>query len=107
MCTKTTSTSSNFHVAHFLPVFLSWFIEDIEASCDNQFSVKSSGRTRIVDLATPSCSCNDWVQQLHGLPCKHMFAVFRNVLGHSWESLPESYRSSAKLSLDVNLIHTD
>ena len=36
-----------------------------------------------------------------------MFAVFRNVLGHSWESLPESYRSSAKLSLDVSLIHTD
>ena len=32
-----------------------------------------------------------------------MFAVFRMVPGCSWESLPETYRSSPKITLDIDL----
>ncbi|XP_065196481.1 uncharacterized protein LOC135827972 [Sycon ciliatum] len=75
--------------------------ENGEAAGDHQYNVKSFGRTRLVCFETPSCSCEDW--NLRALPCKHMFAVFKNVPGCSWESLPETYRSSPKMTLDIDL----
>ena len=62
------------------------------------FKVKSSERSHSVSLTAPSCSCEDW--SIHGFPCKHMFANFRHA---PWDSLPASYLSSSKLTLDLSL----
>eukprot|EP00117_Sycon_ciliatum_P008044 scpid75432/ scgid10918/ len=87
---------------YFLQISFSSFpVENVEAVGDHQYHVKSFGRTRLVSFETPSCSCEDW--NLRALPCKHMFAVFKNVPGCSWESLPEAYRSSPKMTLDIDL----
>ena len=79
-----------------------------------EFSVKgSSGCSHTVSFGinsnngSPSCSCRDWLQW--HIPCKHFWTVFRFYPSWSWNSLPESYKSSAlilkqwTLSLENNL----
>ena len=46
----------------------------------------------------PSCTCKDWARW--HIPCKHFFAVFREIPDWSWESLPTGYLSSAYLTTD-------
>ena len=46
----------------------------------------------------PSCTCKDWVRWQ--IPCKHFFAIFREVPEWSWQSLPAKYLQSAYLSTD-------
>ena len=46
----------------------------------------------------PSCTCKDWVRWK--IPCKHFFAIFREVPEWSWQSLPAKYLQSAYLSTD-------
>eukprot|EP00117_Sycon_ciliatum_P028124 scpid15663/ scgid3125/ len=78
-------------------------LEDVAAvpsEAENQYTVKSSsGKTHLVTLSEPVCSCEDWHR--HGFPCKHMFALFLLSETCSWNSLPEKYRKSPRLCIDV------
>lgn len=76
-----------------------------------EFSVKgSSGCSHTVSFGinsnngSPSCSCRDWLQW--HIPCKHFWTVFRFYPSWSWNSLPESYKSSAYLSSDTEAMDT-
>ena len=56
-----------------------------------------------MDLQIPSCTCPDWIRTQY--PCKHFFAVFRLRHPHwTWNSLPTSYLTSPRLSLDQQSI---
>ena len=78
--------------------------EDIRATeitsiNDLKFSVKSQAKDTVyytVNVGVPSCQCMDWKRTK--FPCKHMFAIFNNVEGVSWLSLPQAYRECAHLS---------
>lgn len=65
---------------------------------------KESGDKHTVKFGTkhgdeiPSCTCKDWARW--HIPCKHFFAVFREVPNWSWESLPTKYLNSAYLTTD-------
>ena len=80
--------------------------EDIRATeitriNDLKFSVKSQAKDTVyytVNVGVPSCQCMDW--KITKFPCKHMFAIFNNVEGVSWLSLPQAYRECAHLSFD-------
>ena len=77
-------------------------IENIDSS-SGVFSIKSGDNSYTVDFRIPSCTCPDWTQTQY--PCKHFFAVFR--LHHpqwTWNSLPNSYLTSARLNLDQQSI---
>ena len=50
------------------------------------------------DEEMPSCTCKDWVRWQ--IPCKHFFAIFREVPEWSWKSLPIKYLQNAYLSTD-------
>ena len=78
---------------------------------NGEFSVKgSSGCSHTVSFGinsnngSPSCSCQDWLQW--HIPCKHFWTVFRFYPSWSWNSLPESYESSAYLSSDTEAMDT-
>ncbi len=66
--------------------------------------VKANGDRHTVTFATesdkdmPSCTCKDWVRWQ--IPCKHFFAIFREVPEWSWQSLPGKYLQSAYISTD-------
>ena len=45
------------------------------------------------DEEMPSCTCKDWVRWQ--IPCKHFFAIFREVPEWSWKSLPIKYLQNA------------
>ena len=66
--------------------------------------IKDSGAKHTVSFALesddqmPSCTCKDWARW--HIPCKHFFAVFREIPEWSWESLPTKYLSSAYLTTD-------
>ncbi|KAL5013808.1 hypothetical protein ScPMuIL_008078 [Solemya velum] len=49
------------------------------------------------NLQLPSCSCADFIQSY--LPCKHMFAIFRNT-NYKWNDLSPLYLSSPYMNLD-------
>ena len=74
---------------------------DIPGSFD---IIKDSGAKHTVSFALesddqmPSCTCKDWARW--HIPCKHFFAVFREIPEWSWESLPTKYLSSAYLTTD-------
>ena len=78
-------------------------VEDIDNS-SGVFNIKSGENSYTVDFQRPSCTCPDWTQTQY--PCKHFFAVFR--LRHpqwTWNSLPDSYLTSPRLSLDKQSIN--
>ena len=77
-------------------------VEDVDSS-SGVFNVKSGENSYTLDFQIPSCTCPDWTQTHY--PCKHFFAVFR--LRHpqwTWNSLPTSYLTSPRLSLDQESI---
>ena len=77
-------------------------IEDID-SVSGVFGIKSNKNSYTVDLQIPSCTCPDWIRTQY--PCKHFFAVFRLRHPHwTWNSLPTSYLTSPRLSLDQQSI---
>lgn len=81
----------------------SCFAANIRSSGDGLFEVKSQTKTTchyVVNFKAPSCSCEDWRQ--HGLPCKHFFAIFREVPGYSWTALPAQYTLSPRLTLNAS-----
>ena len=49
-------------------------------------------------VSHPSCDCYDW--ERYRLPCKHFFAIFRNVPAWSFNKLPKSYTGSQFLTVD-------
>ena len=76
--------------------------ENIDSS-SGVFSIKSGDNSYILDFRISLCTCPDWTQTQY--PCKHFFAVFR--LRHpqwTWNSLPNSYLTSPRLSLDQQSI---
>ena len=77
-------------------------VEDIDTD-HGVFSVKSGDNSYTVTFQSPSCTCPDWTRTQY--PCKHFFAVFR--LRHpqwTWSTLPHSYLTSPRLSLDQHSI---
>lgn len=71
------------------------------AKCE--FKVKSSSNSKLfynVDLQVPRCSCEAWLK-CH-FPCKHFFAVFNTFDECSFNTLPESYKNSVFITLDVS-----
>ena len=76
---------------------------------DGIFSVRSkSGRLSTVNFGTksgtPSCTCEDWIA--HHLPCKHFYAIFQAKNGWNWDSLPEAYVNSSRLSYDKDVLQS-
>ena len=68
-----------------------------------EFKVKSSSNSKLfynVDLQVPRCSCEAWLK-CH-FPCKHFFAVFNTFDECSFNTLPESYKNSVFITLDVS-----
>ncbi|XP_062598699.1 uncharacterized protein LOC134260132 [Saccostrea cucullata] len=87
-------------------------VDDIDSLGEDQFLVKSQVpessqvycvRFSAPDFPVPSCDCEDWAK--HHLPCKHFFAVIRNVSGWQWEKLPEEYRNNPFLTLDESVLY--
>ena len=77
-------------------------VEDID-STNGVFGIKSDNNSYTVDLQIPSCTCPDWIRTQY--PCKHFFAVFRlRQPQWTWNSLPTSYLTSPRLSLDQQSI---
>ena len=77
-------------------------VEDVDSS-SGVFSVISGENSYTVNFQSPSCTCPDWTQTQY--PCKHFFAVFRlRQPQWTWSSLPNSYLTSPRLSLDQQAI---
>ncbi|XP_071176564.1 uncharacterized protein [Mytilus edulis] len=84
---------------------------DIDTVCDQTgtFIVKSQGSKDSTlnylvkfegdELGLPACDCEDWKK--NHLVCKHFMAVFTHMKGWIWEKLPETYKSSPFLNLDI------
>ncbi|XP_041463185.1 uncharacterized protein LOC121422277 isoform X1 [Lytechinus variegatus] len=67
----------------------------------NSYKVQSISRQTAfynVSFDKPACDCFTW--RRNGIPCKHFFAVFTHT-NSKWQDLPESYRSSPFLIIDV------
>lgn len=82
--------------------------EDIVTVSDGVYRVKSETSPNIhytVDLGTidrsPSCNCLSFTSSY--LPCKHMFAVFRET-DSTWNDLSAIYRTSPYMTLDVEFL---
>ena len=66
--------------------------------------ISESGAKHTVSFFTesddqmPSCTCKDWARW--HIPCKHFFAIFREIPDWTWESLPTCYLSSSYLTTD-------
>ncbi|XP_021348263.1 uncharacterized protein LOC110447122 [Mizuhopecten yessoensis] len=79
----------------------------VDKLSDNAFLVKSSAERGLFfevclqtsDNSLPSCQCMDW-NNWH-LPCKHFMAVFFYHPSTGWNALPDAYKSSPFLTLDV------
>ena len=62
-------------------------------------SFKAQAHQYIVDFFVPTCSCPDWTQ--YHYPCKRFLKVFFYVLNGTGIALPDTYRTSLRLSLDI------
>ena len=70
---------------------------------DGIYHVRSVSRpteTYEVNLHKPHCTCYTWLR--NGLPCKHMFGLFK-LTAETWESLPDNYKNSPFLTLDPDI----
>lgn len=80
--------------------------KDNEDNNYTQIKSQSNGEIYSINLDSeevcPSCTCPDWIR--YHIPCKHMFAVFQNIDGYSWENLPASYLRSPHISCDTAAI---
>ena len=65
-------------------------------------SSKAQAHQYRVDFSVPTCSCPDWTQ--YHYPCKHFFAIFRLRPEWDWNALPDTYRTSPRLSLDTEAL---
>ena len=84
--------------------FCSDDITDIDAT-KRIFQINSTDAHQYtVNFIIPSCSCPDWTQ--HHYPCKHFFAIFRLRPQWDWNTLPQPYLASPRLSLDTDALNT-
>ena len=68
-----------------------------------EFLVRSTHDNNLfyaVKFETPSCQCESWRKSQY--PCKHFFAIFNFFDEWSFSCLPEFYRNSVFLTLDID-----
>lgn len=72
------------------------------------YHVKSDDKVYEVNFGSeteyPNCTCKDFEQ--HFLPCKHLFAVFRNT-DKNWNDLPALYIRNPYLNIDPEAFKTE
>ncbi|KAK3106823.1 hypothetical protein FSP39_000615 [Pinctada imbricata] len=86
---------------------------DIDDLGGGSFLVKSQDSSNIMyhlsftanDVGLPSSSCMDWYS--NHLPCKHFFAVIRNVTDWGWSRLLTEYINNPFLTLDSDSVSTE